>query len=127
MEACEPIATGMDVFGVGVTLCEAFTGLSIYDNDPLRWLAAEDPLYPDNPGLVALIRAMLASLPADRATVPEALDAFAGLFDTASRPWPVWLSANESGLSVAGSQAKRLGCGWVNAPSRIRCLPDQSA
>ena len=81
MEACEPISTGMDVFGVGVTLREAFTGLSIYDNDPLRRLAAEDPPYPDNPGLVALIRAMLAPSPADRPTVPEALDAFAGLFD----------------------------------------------
>ncbi len=100
MEACEPIATGMDVFGVGVTLREAFTGLSIYDNDPLRRLAAEDPPYPDNPGLVALIKAMLAPLPADRPTVPEALDAFAGLFDPERRPWPIWLSANASELSL---------------------------
>jgi serine/threonine protein kinase len=100
MEACEPISTGMDVFGVGVTLREAFTGLSIYDNDPLRRLAAEDPPYPDNPGLVALIRAMLAPSPADRPTVPEALDAFAGLFDPERRPWPIWLSANASELSL---------------------------
>ena len=104
MEACEPISTGMDVFGVGVTLREAFTGLSIYDNDPLRRLAAEDPPYPDNPGLVALIRAMLAPSPADRPTVPEALDAFAGLFDPERRPWPIWLSANESELSAAGER-----------------------
>jgi serine/threonine protein kinase len=102
MEACEAISTGMDVFGVGVTLREAFTGLSIYDNDPLRRLAAEDPPYPDNPGLVALIRAMLAPSPADRPTVPEALDAFADLFDPDRRPWPTWLSANGSDLSAAG-------------------------
>jgi hypothetical protein len=104
MEACEPIATGMDVFGVGVTLREAFTGLSIYDNDPLQRLAAEDPPYPDHPGLVALITAMLAPLPAERPTVPQLLDALAGLFDPDSRPWPLWLSANESELSTAGER-----------------------
>jgi len=120
MEACEPISTGMDVFGVGVTLREAFTGLSIYDNDPLRRLAAEDPPYPDNPGLVALITAMLAPLPVDRPTVPEALDAFVNLFDPARRPWPTWLCANDAESTAAGDRSA--GNGATSATAELDAI-----
>ena len=94
MEACEPISAAMDVYGIGATLREAFTGFSPYDLDPRRRvLAARPPYPPGHPELVNLIRSMLAPLPVDRPTVPEALDSFADLCEPADRPWPSWLSA----------------------------------
>jgi serine/threonine protein kinase len=97
MEACQPISTTMDVYGVGATLREAFSGYSVYDNDPERRRVAKDPPYPPgHPALTALIAAMLAERPSDRPTVPEALDAFADLFDPDNRPWPTWLTAVQS-------------------------------
>ena len=94
MEACQPIAAAMDVYGVGATLREAFSGYSVYDNDPKRRQMATQPPYPPgHPTLVALIATMLSERPSERPTIPEALDAFADLFDPETRPWPPWLSA----------------------------------
>jgi serine/threonine protein kinase len=96
LEACEPISTAMDIYGVGATLREAFSGYSVYDNDPERRRMASQPPYPPgHPTLVALIATMLSERPSERPTIPEGLDAFADLFDPATRPWPPWLSARQ--------------------------------
>lgn len=94
MEACDPVSAAMDVYGVGATLREAFSGQSVYDVDPRRRREAANPTFPaGNQALVALIGDMLATSPADRPTVPAALDSFAALFEAAERPWPEWVSA----------------------------------
>jgi serine/threonine protein kinase len=103
MEACQPISSSMDVYGVGVTLREAVTGFSVYDVDPERRAIAAEPPYPaDSADLAGLLARMIAPEPADRPTVPEALDAFGDLLGDRLRPWPTGITARTAG---AGDRA----------------------
>jgi serine/threonine protein kinase len=78
-EACEPVSVAMDLYGLGMVLAEAVTGVS----------RAEGAEIPPSP-LVAIIRRLRSEQPAERGATADVLVALAeaaGEF----RPWPAWL------------------------------------
>jgi serine/threonine protein kinase len=78
-EACEPVSLAMDLYGLGMILAEAVTGVP-------RAKGAEIPPSP----LAPLIRQLRSEQPAERGTTGDVLVALAnaaGQF----RPWPAWL------------------------------------
>lgn len=86
----------MDVYGVGATLREAFTGHRVYDLDPARRCTATTPQYPaGDAGLERVIRSMTAAGPDRRPTVAAALDALAATLEPDDRPWPPWVHATD--------------------------------
>jgi serine/threonine protein kinase len=99
LEAGAPISAAMDVYGVGVTLHEALTGLPCFEPDrPARERPAPAAL-PES-GLCDLIMAMLAPQPEGRPSVDVALADLAQVADAAGHPvGPPWLHAG------AGSDA----------------------
>lgn len=79
MEACEPIAASMDLYGLGTLLAEALTG------EPFP----ERPELPVGP-LTPIIERLLDADPARRGTPGEILPALADLVPDDRRPWPRW-------------------------------------
>jgi serine/threonine protein kinase len=78
-EACEPVSIAMDLYGLGMVLAEAVTGVR----------AAKGAEIPPSP-LAPIIRQLRSEQPAERGTTGDilvALAAAAGEF----RPWPAWL------------------------------------
>jgi serine/threonine protein kinase len=78
-EACEPITLAMDLYGLGMILSEAVTGIP-------RAKTAKIPPSPVAP----VIRQLRSEQPAERGTTGDILVALA---DAAGefRPWPAWL------------------------------------
>jgi len=78
-EDCEPVSAAMDLYGLGMVLAEAVTGVPL----------AKDVELPPSP-LAPVIRQLVAERPEDRGTTAEVLVALA---DAAGelRPWPEWL------------------------------------
>jgi serine/threonine protein kinase len=78
-EACEPVSVAMDLYGLGMVLAEAVTGVQ----------RAEGAEIPPSP-LAPIIRQLLAKQPAERGNTADILVALA---DAAGefRPWPAWL------------------------------------
>ncbi len=90
LEAGRPIATAMDVYGVGVTLHESLTGAMLFDPD----LAAQDRPLPepvDDSALAALLQRMLDPEPAARPGVDAALAELGAISAAAgAEAWPAW-------------------------------------
>ena len=82
MEACEPIAASMDLYGLGTVLAEALTGTPFPDHAPL----------PDVP-LTPLVERLLEPDPARRGSPCDLLRELADLVPDDRRPWPVWADA----------------------------------
>jgi serine/threonine protein kinase len=89
-EACEPVSVAMDLYGLGMTLAEAVTGVPL----------ARGATIPTSP-LAPLIRQLLADKPAARGTTGDVLVALAEAAGEL-RPWPPWLDryASRRGLVV---------------------------
>jgi serine/threonine protein kinase len=85
MEACAPIAAGMDVYGVAVTVAEARTGRS-----PLadRWGPAAFARWPRRSRLRPVVEQMLCPEPEHRPTLTASLRLVAGLLTPDQAPWP---------------------------------------
>jgi eukaryotic-like serine/threonine-protein kinase len=79
-EACEPVSLEMDLYGLGMILAEAVTGVP-------RAKGAEIPPSP----LAPLIRQLLSEQPAERGTTGKVLVALANAAGELLRPWPAWL------------------------------------
>jgi serine/threonine protein kinase len=78
-EACEPVSVAMDLYGLGMVLAEAVTGVP----------RAEGTEIPPSP-LAPLIRQLRSEQPAERGTTGEILVALANAAGE-FRPWPAWL------------------------------------
>jgi serine/threonine protein kinase len=91
-EACEPVSAAMDLYGLGMVLAEAVTGVP-----PAK--GAEIPPSP----LAPVIRQLLAEQPGERGTTADVLVALA---DAAGelRPWPEWLDRH-AGTAVVDASA----------------------
>jgi serine/threonine protein kinase len=78
-EACEPVSVAMDLYGLGMVLAEAVTGVA----------RAEGAEIPPSP-LAPIIRQLRSEQPAERGATGDIL---AALADAAGefRPWPAWL------------------------------------
>ena len=81
----------MDLYGLGMILAEAVTGVSLAK-------AAEIP----PSALAPVIRKLLAEQPAERGTTADALVALADAAG-ALRPWPDWLDRYAGGRLSAGA------------------------
>jgi serine/threonine protein kinase len=79
-EACEPVSLAMDLYGLGMVLAEAVTGVP----------RAKGAVIPPSP-LAPLIRQLLAEQPAERGTTADVLVALAEAAGELLRPWPAWL------------------------------------
>jgi serine/threonine protein kinase len=79
-EACEPVSLAMDLYGLGMILAEAVTGVP----------RAEGAEIPPSP-LAPLIQQLLAEQPANRGTTADVLIALANAAGELLRPWPAWL------------------------------------
>jgi serine/threonine protein kinase len=79
-EACEPVSVAMDLYGLGMILAEAVTGVP-------RAKGAEIPPSP----LAPLIRQLRSEQPAERGTTADVLVALAEAAGKVLRPWPAWL------------------------------------
>jgi serine/threonine protein kinase len=79
-EACEPVSVAMDLYGLGMVLAEAVTGVS----------RAEGAEIPPSP-LAPIIRQLLAEQPAERGATADILVALADAAGELLRPWPAWL------------------------------------
>jgi serine/threonine protein kinase len=79
-EACEPVSLAMDLYGLGMILAEAVTGVP----------RAEGAQIPPSP-LAPLIQQLLAEQPANRGTTADILIALANAAGQLLRPWPAWL------------------------------------
>jgi serine/threonine protein kinase len=77
-EACAPISSTMDCYGVGVILYEALTGEAAGGTDALP------------PELRPIVTGLLEPDPADRMTAPDAMIALAAVVPAGRRPWPAW-------------------------------------
>ncbi|MGW7682214.1 serine/threonine-protein kinase [Kribbella sp. NPDC054772] len=90
-EACEPVSAAMDLFGLGMILAEAVTGVPL----------AEGVEIPASP-LLPVIEQLLAEQPEKRGTTADVLVALA---DAAGelRPWPDWLDRHAGTAVSAGA------------------------
>jgi serine/threonine protein kinase len=79
-EACEPITVAMDLYGLGMVLAEAVTGVP----------RAEGAEIPPSP-LAPLIQQLRSEQPAERGTTGDILIALAETAGELLRPWPAWL------------------------------------
>jgi serine/threonine protein kinase len=79
-EACEPVSVAMDLYGLGMVLAEAVTGVS----------RAEGAEIPPSP-LAPLIRQLRSEQPAERGATGDILIALANATGELLRPWPAWL------------------------------------
>ena len=79
-EACEPVSAAMDLYGLGMILAEAVTGIP----------RAKEAKIPPSP-LAPLIQQLLAEQPANRGTTADILIALANAAGQPLRPWPAWL------------------------------------
>ena len=79
-EACEPVTLAMDLYGLGMVLAEAVTGVP----------RAEGAEIPPSP-LAPLIRQLRSEQPAERGTTGDVLVALAEAAGEPLRPWPAWL------------------------------------
>jgi len=79
-EACEPITVAMDLYGLGMVLAEAVTGVP----------RAEGAEIPPSP-LAPLIQQLRSEQPAERGTTGDVLVALAETAGDLLRPWPAWL------------------------------------
>lgn len=90
LEAGAAIDPSMDVYGLGVTLHEALTGIPTFDPD----LAAADrpaPAATPDSDVARLVSRLLAVNPQDRPTAEDALRAFTALAASATpASWPSW-------------------------------------
>ena len=86
MEACEPIAASMDLYGLGTVLAEALTGKPFPEGAPL-------PAGPVTP----LVERLLDPDPARRGAPPEILRELAHSVPDDRRPWPEWVDAHLPG------------------------------
>ncbi len=94
MEACAPISAGMDVFGVGAVLRDAYRR---------RWPG------PGSSALAAAVDRLTAPEPADRPSVGEALELLAGCLPAGRPPWPRWtVSASATPGRSAPAPGRRL-------------------
>ncbi|TCC52291.1 serine/threonine protein kinase [Kribbella capetownensis] len=78
-ETCEPVSAAMDLYGLGMVLAEAVTGVPM----------AKGAEIPPSP-LAPVIRQLLAERPDRRGTTAEVLVALAEVAGEL-RPWPQWL------------------------------------
>jgi serine/threonine protein kinase len=96
LEAGEPIAAAMDLYGLGTILHEAITGRPTFD--PALPAADRPPPQPvGSSALAELILALLRADPAKRPTPSEALTTFADTLPGDLRPWPTWADAALAG------------------------------
>jgi serine/threonine protein kinase len=79
-EACEPVSVAMDLYGLGMVLAEALTGVP----------RAEGAEIPPSP-LAPLIRQLRSEQPAERGATGDLLIALANAAGELLRPWPAWL------------------------------------
>jgi serine/threonine protein kinase len=93
LEAGEPIAATMDMYGLGAVLHESLTGQPAFDPAipaSRRPMPGGMPIGV-NPGLAALVAALLSPRPADRPTPADVLLMVARCSaDPDDRPWPQW-------------------------------------
>ncbi len=87
MEACEPIAASMDLYGLGTVLAEALTGKPFPDGAPL----------PPGP-VTPLVERLLDPDPSRRGSPPEILRELADSVPDDRRPWPEWVDAHLPGV-----------------------------
>ncbi|HEX3649311.1 MAG TPA: serine/threonine-protein kinase [Pseudonocardiaceae bacterium] len=80
-EACRPVSSTMDCFGVGAILYEALTGEATGPNTGLDAVAAE---------LRPVVTALLDPDPDERMTARDAMIALAYAVPEDRRPWPKW-------------------------------------
>jgi serine/threonine protein kinase len=85
-EACEPVSLAMDLYGLGMVLAEAVTGVP-------RAKGTEIPPSP----LAPLIRQLRSEQPAERGTTADVLVALADAAGELLRPWPAWLDRYAAG------------------------------
>jgi eukaryotic-like serine/threonine-protein kinase len=79
-EACEPVSSTMDCYGVGAILYEAVTCMA----------TSGDPSVLLPPELGPVITGLLAPDPERRMTAPQAMLALAEAVPADRRPWPSW-------------------------------------
>jgi serine/threonine protein kinase len=95
LAAGDPIAAGMDVFGVGATVLAALAADPVSPTtvsaDAVRAARPEVMTEPGAEELLAALAAMTAPDPSARPDVSTALRSLADLFDPACRPWPAGL------------------------------------
>jgi serine/threonine protein kinase len=79
-EACEPVSVAMDLYGLGMVLAEAVTGVP----------RAEGAEIPPSP-LAPIIQQLRSEQPAERGATGDILIALANATGELLRPWPAWL------------------------------------
>jgi len=79
-EACEPVTVAMDLYGLGMILAEAVTGVP-----------RAKAKIPPSP-LAPLIHQLRSKQPAERGTTGDILVALADAAGELLRPWPAWLN-----------------------------------
>jgi serine/threonine protein kinase len=91
-EACRPISSTMDCYGVGSILFEVLSG---------EVTTSEGTFVSLPPELAPIVISLLESDPDHRMTVPHAMRALANLVPDDRRPWPRWA---DNHLPVAASR-----------------------
>ena len=98
-EACEPVSAAMDLYGLGMILAEAVTGVP----------RAQDAEIPPSP-LAGVIARLLSEEPTERGTTAETLLALAAAAGDV-RPWPAWADRHAAGRTwVAAEHSPGTSC-----------------